>query len=581
MTLKPTRNRAYLRVVALTFAVALATPCIESQAALASVSRDVQPASEPAPSGHPGYWAQTSCSEGNEIAYTEGWRTESAGGYPSPTMNGDIDTCLELGGAMEMRDEGYSDSTPESGPMFLYETPPVSYIAGGVLKVRLKAPHGEVYITTPEDKLSVENELLNCSTLCANTEERTINITHTGGWQLFASATCLPESGDSACPKARDAELAILSATIMLKNESTPTASGFAGSLAGSAPVSGSANLTFNAQDTQGPGVYRVVVQIDGQTAWSGTPNLNEGKCVASGTYYKALNFRWRQPCPQETGVSLEIPTSSTTNGQHQLAVDVEDAAGHVSTVLQKTITVENQLASTSAPPTTQSVPSAAATAPPERGPCNGSPCDEAAKLTTTHEPTALTRALGHSAITLTGRLTTPTGTPVKDAQVQLLVQVTGSASLGHIATATTDSDGTWALKAPAGPSRLLQVAYYSHLLDTVPASTLDIHESVPAAISMHAPHTARLGRAIVFSGKLVGGYVPAGGESIQMEIFYGGRWRTIEVLPTNSRGQWAYKYVFSLGVGASYLFRAATVPNAGYPFLGTHSEPVRVTVER
>ncbi len=581
MTLKPTRS-AFPSVVALMFALALATPCIESQVALASVARDVQPTSEPAPSGHPGYWAQTSCSEGNEIAFTEGWRTESAGGYPNPTVNGDIDTCLELGGAMEMRDEGYSDSTPESGPMFIYETPPVSYIAGGVLKVRLKAPHGKVYITTPADELSFENELLNCSTLCANTEERTINITHAGGWQLFAGATCLPESGDSACPKARDAELAIISATIMLKNESTPTASGFAGSLAGSAPVSGSASLAFNAQDTQGPGVYRVVAQIDEQTVWSGTPNLNEGKCVANGTYYKALNFRWRQPCPQETGVSLEVSTSSISNGQHHLAVDVEDAAGHVSTVYQKTITVTNQLASTTGPPITSSVPSAAATVVPERGPCNGSPCDEAAKLATTaHEASALTRALGHSAVTLSGRLTSPTGVPVKDAQVKLLQQINGSSTVTQAASTTTGADGSWSIKAPAGPSRLLQVAFYSHSLDTMPASTLDFHENVQGAVSMHAPRLARLGRTVVFTGQLAGGYVPAGGESVQIEIFYGGRWRTIEVLPTNSKGRWAYKYVFSLGVGVSYLFRAATVPNAGYPFLSTHSKPVRVTVQR
>jgi hypothetical protein len=410
----------------------------------------------------------------------------------------------------------------------------------------------------------------------------TIPIDHTGGWQLFAGAICLPESGDSACPKERDAELAIISATIMLKNESTPTASEFAGSLASSAPVSGTASLTFNAQDKQGPGVYRVVAQIDGQMVWSGTPNLNEGQCIANGTYYKALNFRWRQPCPQETGVSLEVPTSSIANGQHHLAVDVEDAAGHLSTVYQRTITVENQLAPTGTPPpSTSSVPSAGTVAP-ERGPCNGTPCEEAAQLTaTTREPKALTRRLDHSAVTLTGHLVSPTGAPVKGAQVQLLAQVTGTASVAYVETATTGSGGAWTLKMPTGPSRLLQVVFYSHLLDTAPASTLDFRESVPAAISMHVPHTARLGHAIVFSGQLAGGYVPAGGESVQMEIFYSGRWRTIEVLPTNSRGRWAYKYVFSLGVGASYLFRAATVPNGAYPFTPAASKPVRVTVKR
>ena len=32
-------------------------------------------------------------------------------------------------------------------------------------------------------------------------------------------------------------------------------------------------------------------------------------------------------------------------------------------------------------------------------------------------------------------------------------------------------------------------------------------------------------------------------------------------------------------GAGSSYLFRAATVPNGGYPYMSTHSKPVRVTV--
>jgi hypothetical protein len=120
---------------------------------------------------------------------------------------------------------------------------------------------------------------------------------------------------------------------------------------------------------------------------------------------------------------------------------------------------------------------------------------------------------------------------------------------------------------------------FYSHTLDTVPASSLAFHENVQGEVSMHAPRRARLGQAVTFAGQLHGGYVPAGGESVQMEIYYSGRWRTIEVLPTSSSGRWTYKYVFTLGAGSSYLFRAATVPNGGYPYTSSHSKPVRVTV--
>lgn len=220
--------------------------------------------------------------------------------------------------------------------------------------------------------------------------------------------------------------------------------------------------------------------------------------------------------------------------------------------------------------------------APVERGTCNGTPCAEVAKLTATpRQPKILTRTQAHSATALTGHLTTPTGTPIKGAQLQLLQQVNGSAAITPIVSTTTRPDGTWTLKAPAGPSRLLRVAYYSHTLDSIPAATLDYHENVQAVVSMHAPHRARLGHVIIFDGELAGGYVPAIGESIQMEILYGGRWRTIEVLPTTSRGRWAYRYTFTLGAGTTYLFRAATVPNGAYPYTSAHSEPVRVTVER
>ncbi len=256
----------------------------------------------------------------------------------------------------------------------------------------------------------------------------------------------------------------------------------------------------------------------------------------------------------------------------HDLTVEVEDVAGNTTTVVNRQITIEN------------AVPSVVITppAPPERGPCNGTPCDEAAKLVATAgEGKTFARALGHSPVTLSGRLTSPTGAPIKDAQVKLLQQIAGSAAVTQIASTTTSANGSWSLKASPGASRLLQVAFYSHTLDTIPASTLDFHESVQGAVSMHALHRAWLGHALVFTGQLSGGYVPAGGESVQVEIFYGGRWRTIEVLPTNSKGRWSYKYVFTLGVGASYLFRVVTVPNGAYPYTSSHSKPVRVTVQQ
>jgi hypothetical protein len=80
-----------------------------------------------------------------------------------------------------------------------------------------------------------------------------------------------------------------------------------------------------------------------------------------------------------------------------------------------------------------------------------------------------------------------------------------------------------------------------------------------------------RLGHAVVFEGRLLGGYIPSGGEPVQMEIYYRRHWRTIEVIHTNLHGRFAYRYIFTLGPGVSYAFRAVAQSNAAYPFLVLH----------
>ncbi len=522
-----------------------------------------------AASARAGQWAQATCSDGGEPVSTEGWAPGTVGGYLSIVEPGD--TCAQVGGSLSLRDEvGYQ--LANSGPMWVYSAPADSTIQGGSITLSLASPGGQAYLSTPNNSTDVGELVVMCTELCKTVKENTLTDYYHGGSRLYAVTECIPPSGKEYCSSGLDAQMNIKSATILLSNEAKPTGTGFTGTLLNN-PASGTASLSFTARDEHGPGVYRATVQIDGHAIWSGAPDLNEGECVAHGTYEGALKFRNQQPCPQETDVHTEVQTGTLAEGQHQLKVEVEDAAGNKATAYTGTITIDNQ------PPAVAPV---ASTPLPERGPCNGTPCDEAAKLAAaTGEAKTMTRALGRTAVTLTGHLSSPTGTPIKDAQVKLLQQIVGSATVTQIASTTTSANGSWSLKAPTGASRLLQVAFYSHTLDTIPASILAFHESVQGEVSMRAPRRARLGRAVVFTGQLAGGYVPAGGESVQMEIFYGGRWRTIEVLPTNSKGRWTYRYVFTLGAGTSYLFRAATVPNGGYPYSSTHTKPVRVTVER
>lgn len=520
-----------------------------------------------------GEWAQVSCSDASGPVSTEGWSTGYLGG-PTPS-SGTWNSCDKAGGALKTADVSSGESQPSGmGSYWVYLAPAGSTIAGGSISASFQAPRGTVYMASPENRPLSADLLMSCTdSLCGYTGGPSATpITHTGTG-LFVDAFCVAPLGESNCPATGglNAEVSVFSADVVLQNNSTPKASGLAGSLL-QPTVTGTARLAFQALDPNGPGIYQATAKLDGTTFYSAVPASNGGDCAVLGTDSSgAREFQSSQPCPAEVPVDIELATSTIPNGPHHLTAEIEDVAGNTAVVLDQQITIENAL-----PNVVLSSPA------PERGAANGIPASDNAILTATaREAKTYTRALSRSAITLTGRLTNSAGTPIKGAQVQLLQQPTSASTPSRLATATTSANGAWTFHVPAGPSRLLQVAYFSHLLDTKPAATLDFHESVQGVVTMHAPHRARLGHAVVFSGQLAGGYVPPGGESVQMEIFYSGRWRTIEVLPTSSKGRWTYKYVFTLGAGTSYLFRAATVPNGGYPFLGTHSKPLRVTVQR
>src|ERR1700746_1464267 len=132
MTLDATYKRLVTVTLVLAF-VAIGAPGAASAAFLRST--------------HPGYWAQTTCSEGEESVNIDGWQATSVDGYPE--LAGDSDSCQTDGGSLSLRDEGSMDSESYSGPEWMYEVPPYSTIVGGVVHVGwVKTLHSEAYITT-------------------------------------------------------------------------------------------------------------------------------------------------------------------------------------------------------------------------------------------------------------------------------------------------------------------------------------------------------------------------------------------------------------------------------------------------
>ena len=517
-------------------------------------------------------WEDVTCSFNGHVASTEGWsqrflETPSSGASAT-------NSCSTPGGALTASDQSRGElQTGGSGAEWVYTAPKGEPIAGGAVTVAVYGGYGQAWLSMSEAVAGEGSTLLvSCFYSVSCKQEGEVPITKHGADQVYAGAVCVgnPETNECRQTGGLNAEVTVSSAKFLLSDNSRPTAAEVTGSILDAA-ASGTASLSFVARDSEGPGVYGVVAKVDGDPVYDGKPDVNGGKCVTVGTAPEgSRQFEATQPCPQSVLVSAQVPTSGFGNGQHTLTIEAEDAAGVSAVVYSAPITIENQ---------SEPAPS---TPPFERGPCNGTPCEDAAKLATTKgEAKSFTRTLGHSAITLTGRLISPTGTPIKDAQVKLLQQINGSTTVTQIASATTSADGSWSLKAPAGPSRLLRVAFYSHTLDVVAAATLDFHESVPATISIHAPRHVRLGQFFVFSGQLTGGYIPAGGEEVQVQIKYGGKWRELELVDADSRGKWKYRYAFTLEPGTKWAFRAIAVRNGAYPFASHGSHTIHVAVRR
>ena len=369
-----------------------------------------------------------------------------------------------------------------------------------------------------------------------------------------------PDGGANDCDGAslKYAAVALLSmATITLEDNSPPQVTVVGGSLTAGTELEGTQTLAITGTDT-GSGIYKAILEVDGKEAQNTTVDNNGGHCDNVGqTTDGRPAFLYVVPCElQVNDQYVSINLADIPDGPHRLTVLVTDAAGNATTVLNREVIVG-------------------------RGACNGT-CGDQAKLTASDAKLLkpITRRYARSGLRLSGALREPTGSPVAGARLELRQQASYTgAPVRAIATTTTNAAGEWTFVVPRGPSRVLLVAWRSHALDAGYAAQLEYHERVFADIGLKAPRRVRVGVPFDFRGELAGGYIPPERSTIQIEIFFSGRWRTIETLRTNSRGRFAYGYTFSTGAGSSYLFRAVIQYSRAYPFLAARSRPVRVRV--
>lgn len=295
-----------------------------------------------------GFWIQVSCVNPNGTAApSQGWSTGETGNDPGGIVS---DNCTP-GTPMTAQLSILAGAPPNSSEYLEYQPPSGSAIAGGEVNGTLEADgYGSNASASAASYAGLyspdtNSPFLRCVaffTTCDNSNNFSGVAelpSYTGG-QLYAIAGCSSSAGTDCDANPKDNAWALANiawAQILLQSSESPTGTQFSGS-ALAKRLRGTAQLVFTAAEPGGPGIYSVLVAIDGRVAWAGTPNTNGGLCVPVGNDGTTLMFDFQQPCLTSEGVDVPVPTGGFQDGSHELAVAVVDAAGSASTVLDQTI---------------------------------------------------------------------------------------------------------------------------------------------------------------------------------------------------------------------------------------------------
>ncbi len=405
--------------------------------------------------------------------------------------------------------------------------------------------------------------------------ENVVNLTISpdgGHWDV--NATCDPNgNNNSSCTLAAGQwEYRIFGGETSLNAPHDPQASNIAGPLVTESPLRSAEAITFSATD-EGPGLAYVKLLVDGVAVQSQIIDTNGGHCIPVPGH-DAYTWAYQVPCMTSVGGrTYSLNTALLPNGLHHIQVIIEDAAGNQSEVLNRTVTTENAGAgSLSALPGPGSSVLLA-------GAPNGSNASEGAALTL-GLPRSISRPFARRALRLPGRLVNSHGQPISGATLDVIQQVAGGSSSQVVAHATTGADGSFIASVPAGPSRLIDVAYRAYTGDSAYAAQARIQESVRAGVQLSvSPRRTGSEGTITLSGQ-VGGPIPRQGVVVDLLVHYRGRWEPFRTPRTNSHGRFRVLYQFEGGVGR-FPFRAlAFGGQAGFPFSSGESGAVDVTTD-
>jgi hypothetical protein len=329
-------------------------------------------------------------------------------------------------------------------------------------------------------------------------------------------------------------------------------------------------------------GIHSVVVTVSSgdatDTVWSGTiDTLNAPRggipAIAGtaevGATLSASAGSW-QPSPSAISYQWELCAGGGGCSAISGATGSSFLVG--SADMNSQVEVEVTASNASGSTTTASLPTyLVLAAGGASGAANGSGACSGARLSAAiGKGASETVELGQGA-TLHGELAC-SGAPIADATLDVALAPSSGAGPTTHTELQTAADGSFSYSVPAGPSRDITLTYSAYAGQAAPSAVTTLALLVTPRITLRiSPQATTNGHTIVFTGRVLGGYIAAHGLPLEIEYREGSRWLIYtDVLAAPASGRFRWSYTFERTTESiTYTFRVA-IPAAGvagYPY--------------
>jgi hypothetical protein len=340
-------------------------------------------------------------------------------------------------------------------------------------------------------------------------------------------------------------------------------------------------------------GVAAVGSTLTGSSATFSVPSGAGSLSAMSGQWLACTSASIPASCQAIPGANAATYSPSAEDVRHTLVyqTSVSDSDGETISDSQPTIEIAGSGPPTSTSSTTNNSSTTNSSSSSEalsnealaiaRGAANGSPASDQASLSVhwVASASASRVKVGYARRSRAqGRLLASDGQPIAGA----VIQVTGTPSSPGLApylegTVKTSSDGSFVFDTSARrSSRTLTFQYKSHVNDISLAAEAQLTVAVPVPITLRVvPRRVSDGSTIRMTGS-VPAPIPAGGKQVVLQALAlgvkGAKWRTFNVVHTNSRGKFAATYRFRFAGPARYRIKASSRYEQDYPYLANTS---------